>query len=65
VSSRCSDYIKIINKNIDKFLSTLQKKLAAMSATMFKFLMIISHLETVCQTCEKWIDIKCKKFQLN
>ena len=45
---RCSDYIKIINESIDRFLLTLQKKLTAMSATMFKFLMIISHLETIC-----------------
>jgi len=45
---RCSDYIKIISENIDRFLSTLQKKLAVIFATIFKFLMIISCLETVC-----------------
>ncbi len=45
---RCSDYIKIISENIDKFLSTLQRKLAAIFATMFKSLTIISCFETVC-----------------
>jgi len=42
------NYVKIINKNIDKLLSTLQKKLTAMFATMFKFSAIISHLKTIC-----------------
>ena len=48
VSLRCSDYVKIISESIDRFLSTLQKKLTAMSATMFKSSVIISCLETVC-----------------
>jgi len=48
VSLRCSNYIKIISESIDKLLLTLQKKLAAMSATMFKSLMIISCLEIIC-----------------
>ena len=47
-SLKCSDYVKIISKNIDKLLSMLQKKLTTMSATMSKSLMIISYLETVC-----------------
>jgi len=51
--SRCSDYVEAISENIDRLLSTLQRKLAAMPATMFKFLTIISHLETVCQACEE------------
>jgi hypothetical protein len=34
----------------------LQRKLAAMPATMFKFSAIISHLETVCQACEEKAD---------
>jgi len=65
VSLRHSDYIKIISENIDRFLSTLQKKLATMSATMFKFLTIISCLKTVCQAYEEWIDMKFRKFQLS
>jgi len=52
-SLKHSDYVKIISKSIDRFLSTLSKKLTAMSATIFKFSTIISHLETVCQACEK------------
>jgi len=47
-SSRRSDYVEAISESIDRLLSTLQRKLAAMSATMLKFLMIISHLETIC-----------------
>ena len=62
---RHSDYVKIISESIDRFLSTLQKKLAAMFATIFKFLMIISCLETVCQACEEWIDMKSREFQLS
>jgi len=53
VSLRHSDYIKIISESIDRFLSTLQKKLTIIFTTIFKFLMIISCLETVYQTCEK------------
>ncbi len=53
VLSRRSDYVEAISENIDRLLSMLQKKLAAMSATMFKFLIIISCLETVCQACEE------------
>jgi len=64
-SLRCSDYIKIINENIDKFLLTLQKKLTTMSTTISKSLMIISYLEIVCQTCEEWINIRFKESQLN
>ena len=45
---RHSDYIKIISKSIDRFLSTLQRKLAAMPATIPKSLMTISCLEAVC-----------------
>jgi len=52
-SLRHSDYVKIISENIDRFLSTLQKKLAAMFTTMSKFLTIISCFETVCQACEE------------
>jgi len=65
VLSRHLDYVKVISESIDKFLSTLQKKLTAMFATMFKFLTIISCFETVCQACEEWIDMKSRKFQLN
>jgi len=50
---RRSDYIEVISENIDRLLSTLQRKLAAMSETMFKFLTIISCLKTVCQACEE------------
>jgi ABC-type transporter Mla subunit MlaD len=35
--SRRSDYVEAISENIDRLLSTLQRKLAAMPATMFKF----------------------------
>jgi len=45
---RHSNYVKIISESIDKLLSTLQKKLTVMSATMSKFLIIISCFETVC-----------------
>ena len=64
-SLRHSNYIKIISESIDRFLSILQKKLAVMSAIMFKFSVIISCFEIVCQTCEKWIDIRFRKFQLS
>jgi len=63
--SRYSDYVEAISKSIDKLLSMLQRKLAAMSATMLKFSVIISHLETVCQACEKQIDMRFKKPQLS
>jgi len=62
---RCSDYVEVISENIDKLLSMLQRKLAAMSATMSKFSAIISHLETVCQACEEQIDMRFKKPQLS
>jgi len=64
-SLRCSNYVKIISESIDRLLSTLQRKLTVMSAIMFKFLMIINHFKTVCQTCEKWIDMKSKELQLS
>jgi len=48
VSLKSSNYIKIISESIDRFLSTLQRKLTAISAIMFKFSVIISCLETVC-----------------
>jgi len=63
--SRHSDYIEVISKSIDRLLSTLQRKLAAMSATMFKFSVIISCLETVCQACEEQIDMRLKEPQLS
>jgi len=47
-SLRCSNYVKIISKNINKLLLILQKKLTTMSTTMSKSLMIISYFETVC-----------------
>ncbi len=50
---RRSDYVETISENIDRLLSTLQRKLAAMSATMLKSSVIISCLETVCQACEE------------
>ncbi len=62
---RRSDYVETISENIDRLLSTLQRKLAAMPATMFKFSAIISCLETVCQACEKWIDMRFKEPQLS
>ncbi len=43
----------------------LQKKLAAMPATMSKFLMIISHLKTICQACEEQIDMRSREPQLS
>ena len=64
-SSRRSDYVEAISESIDRLLSTLQRKLAAMSATMFKFSMIISHLETVYQACEEQIDMRFKESQLS
>jgi len=64
-SSRCSDYVKAIRKNIDRLLLMLQRKLAAMSATMLKFSVIISCLKTVCQACEEWIDMRFKEPQLS
>jgi hypothetical protein len=63
--SRRSDYVEAISENIDRLLSTLQRKLAAMPATMFKFSAIISHLETVCQACEEQIDMRFKEPQLS
>jgi len=50
---RRSDYVEVISESIDRLLPTLQRKLAAMSATMFKFSVIISCLKTVCQACEE------------
>jgi len=64
-SLRHSNYVKIISESIDKLLLTLQRKLTAMFATMFKFSAIISHLVTVCQTCKEWIDMKFEKSQLS
>ncbi len=64
-SLRRSDYVEAISENIDRLLSMLQRKLAAMPATMLKFLTIISCLKTVCQACEEWIDMKFKKPQLS
>ena len=61
VLSRYSDYMQIINENIDKLLSILQRKLAAMSATIFKFLMIISHLEIICHVCKEQNDVRSRK----
>ena len=55
------NYIEAISENIDKLLSTLQRKLAAMPATMLKSSAIISHLETVCQACEEQIDMRPKE----
>jgi len=63
--SRRSDYVEATSENIDRLLSTFQRKLAAMSATMFKFSMIISHLKTVCQACEEQIDMRLKESQLS
>jgi len=63
--SRCSDYVEVISENIGKLLPMLQRKLAAMPATMFKSSMIISHLETVCQACEEQIDMRFRKSQLS
>jgi len=51
--SRCLDYVKATGESISRLLPTLQRKLAAMPATMPKSLMIISHLETVCQAYEE------------
>jgi len=53
VPSRCSDYVKATDESISRLLSTLQRKLAAMPATMFKSSVIISCLKTVCQACEE------------
>ncbi len=63
--SRRSDYVETISKNFDRLLSMLQRKLAAMPATMFKFSAIISHLKTVCQACEEQIDMRPKESQLS
>jgi len=63
--SRRSDYVEAISESIGRLLLTLQRKLAAMPATMSKSLMIISHLETVCQACEEQIDMKPKEPQLS
>ncbi len=63
--SRRSDYVEATSESIGKLLSTLQRKLAAMPATMFKFSVIISHLETVCQACEEQIDMRFKEPQLS
>ncbi len=65
VLSRRSDYIEAISESIDRLLSTLQRKLAAMPATMSKFLTIISHLKTVCQACEEQIDMRFRESQLS
>jgi len=65
VSSRCSDYVEVISENIDRLLSMLQRKLAAMPATMLKFSTIISCFKTVCQACEKQIDMRSKEPQLS
>jgi len=65
VPSRRSDYVEVISESIDKLLSTLQRKLAAMPATMSKFLTIISCLKTVCQACEEQIDMKSRESQLS
>ncbi len=65
VSLRHSDYVETISESIDRLLLTLQRKLAAMPATMFKFSAIISHLETVCQACEEQIDMRPKEPQLS
>ena len=59
------NYIEAISENIDRLLSTLQRKLAAMPATMFKFSAIISCSETVCQACEEQIDMRFKESQLS
>ena len=61
VPSRCSDYVQIINESIDKLLSILQRKLAAMPATIFKSLTIISHLEIICHFCEEQNDVRFRK----
>jgi hypothetical protein len=63
--SRCSDYVKATGESISRLLSTLQRKLAAMPATMPKSSVIISHLETVCQACEEQIDMRLKEPQLS
>jgi len=65
VPSRRSDYVEVISENIDRLLPTLQRKLAAMPATMLKFSMIISHLKTVCQACEEQIDMRFRESQLS
>jgi len=62
---RRSDYVEVISESIDRLLPTLQRKLAAMSATMFKFSVIISCLKTVCQACEEWIDMRSREPQLS
>ena len=62
---RRSDYVEVISENIDRLLSTLQRKLAAMSATMSKSSAIISHLKTVCQACEEQIDMRFRESQLS
>jgi len=63
--SRCSDYVKATDESISRLLSTLQRKLAAMPATMPKSLMIISCLETICQACKEQIDMRSKEPQLS
>ncbi len=62
---RHSDYVETISESIDRLLSTLQRKLAVMPATMLKFLTIISCLKTVCQACEEWIDMRSRESQLS
>ena len=64
-SSRHPDYIQIINESIDRLLSILQRKLAAMSAIIFKFLMIISCLEIICHVYEEQNDMRSRESQLN
>jgi len=63
--SRHSDYIEVISESIDKLLLMLQRKLAAMSVTMFKFLTIFSHLKIIYQACEEQIDMRFKESQLS
>ncbi len=63
--SRRSDYVEATSENIDRLLSTLQRKLAAMPATMLKSSVIISCFKTVCQACEEWIDMRFKEPQLS
>ncbi len=63
--SRCLNYVKVTDESISRLLSMLQRKLAAMPATMLKFSVIISHLETVCQACKEHIDMRSRKLQLS
>ena len=65
VPSRCSDYIQIINENIDRLLSILQRKLAAMFATIFKSLTIINHFKIIYHACEEQNDVKFRESWFN